>query len=189
MFWLESSPLAWNRMARGIAVARGLDMWESARLFGLLNMGMTDGYIGTFQEKYVYNFWRPVTAIREAASDGNSGTEPDRLWESVVTTPPIPDHDSGHSVEGGVAATIMRQVFGTDKVTFEVCSLSLDAGTCDSTSPVMRHFTRISDAADENGESRILVGFHFRHAVVDGIAHGKHIGNWTVSHYMQPVDG
>ena len=53
----------------------------------------------------------------------------------------------------------------------------------------MRHFTRISDAADENGESRILVGFHFRHAVIDGIAHGNKIGNWTVSHFMQPVDG
>ena len=52
---------------------RGLDLWDSARLFGLLNMGMTDGYIGTFQEKYVYNFWRPVTAIHEAATDGNTG--------------------------------------------------------------------------------------------------------------------
>ena len=107
-----------------------------------------------------------------------------------MPTPPIPDHDSGHSVEGGVAATIMRKVFGTDKVSFEVCSFTLDVGqTCDDASPVMRQFTRISDAADENGESRILVGFHFRHAVVDGIAHGKHIGNWTVGHYMQPVDG
>jgi hypothetical protein len=189
-FWVESSPLSWNRMARTIAVARGLDMWDSARLFGLLNIGMTDGYIGTFQEKYVYNFWRPVTAIHEAATDGNSATAPDADWQPLVQTPPIPDHDSGHGVEGGVAATIMRQVLGTDNVTFDVCSLTLDAGqTCDDASPVMRHFTRLSAAADENGESRILVGFHFRHAVVDGIAHGKHIGNWTVSHLMQPIDG
>jgi hypothetical protein len=189
-FWLESSPLAWNRMARAIARDRGLDMWESARLFGLMNMGMTDGYIATFQEKYVYNFWRPVTAIHEAATDGNNHTDPDPDWQPLVPTPPIPDHDSGHSVEGGVAATIMRQVFGTDKVTFDLCSLTLDAGdTCDDVSPVTRHFTRISDAAVENGESRILVGFHFRHAVVDGIAHGKQIGNWTVSQFMQPADG
>jgi hypothetical protein len=188
-FWVESSPLAWNRMARGIAAERGLDMWESARLFGLLNMGMTDGYIGTFQEKYEYNFWRPVTAIHEAAGDGNSWTAPDPDWQPLVTTPPIPDHDSGHSVEGGVASTIMRRVFGTDKVAFSVCSLTLDAGqTCDDATPVMRHFTRISDAAVENGESRILVGFHFRHAVVDGTAHGKHIANWTVGNFMQPVD-
>ena len=188
-FWVESSPLAWNRMARSIATVRGLDLWDSARLFGLLNMGMTDGYIGTFQEKYVYNFWRPVTAIHEAATDGNPSTTPDPDWQPLVQTPPIPDHNSGHSVEGGVAATIMRQVLGTDKVSFDVCSLTLDAGqTCDDATPVMRHFTRISDAAHENGESRILVGFHFRHAVTDGIAHGNKIGNWTVAQAMQPVE-
>ena len=181
-FWVESSPLAWNRMARAIAVARGLDMWDSARLFGLLNMGMTDGYIGTFQEKYVYNFWRPVTAIHEAATDGNDRTAPDPDWQPLV-------HDTADPrprlrVTASRAAWRRRscaRCSGTDKVTFDVCSLTLDAGqTCDDVSPVMRHFTRISDAADENGESRILVGFHFRHAVVDGIAHGKHIGNWTV---------
>jgi len=189
MFWLESSPLAWNRLARTLASDRGLDTWESARLFALLNIGMTDGYIGTFQEKYEYNFWRPVTAIHEAATDGNRRTAPDPNWQPLVTTPPIPDHDSGHAVEGGVAAAILRRVFGTDRIEFDVCSLTLDAGqTCDDTSPVLRHFTRISDAAAENGESRILVGFHFRHAVVDGIAHGKHIGTWTVRTVMRPVD-
>ena len=150
---------------------------------------MTDGYIGTFQEKYVYNFWRPVTAIHEAATDGNRQTAPDPNWQPLVQTPPIPDHDSGHSVEGGVAATIMRRVFGTDRINVEVCSLTLDTGqTCDDASPVLRRFARISDAATENGESRILVGFHFRHAVVDGITHGNHIGRWTVKHFMKPID-
>ena len=188
LFWVESSPLAWNRMARAIVADRGLDLWESARLFGLLNMGMTDGYIGTFQEKYVYNFWRPVTAIHRAAEDGNPDTAPAPDWQPLVGTPPIPDHDSGHSVEGGVAATIMRRVLGTDRISFEVCSLTLPAGqTCDDSAPVLRSFDRLSDAADENGESRILVGFHFRHAVVDGIAHGSKIGNWTVAHNMESV--
>ena len=190
LFWVESSPLAWNRMARTLAADRGLDMWDSARLFGLLNMGMTDGYIGTFQEKYDYNFWRPVTAIHRADEDGNPRTTADPTWAPLVTTPPIPDHDSGHSVEGGVAAQIMKRVFGTDRVEFEVCSLTLPAGqTCDDTSPVTRSFRRISDAAAENGESRILVGFHFRHAVTDGIAHGRKIGNWAVSHFMRPAHG
>ena len=187
-FWIESSPSAWNRIARSIATDRGLDPWQSARLFGPLNMGMTDGYIGTFQEKYVDNFWRPVTAIHEAATDGNWRTEPDPNWQPLVQTPPIPDHDSGHSVEGGVAATIMRRVLGTNRVEFENCSLTLDPGqTCDDASPVFRHFHRLPDAAAENGESRILVGFHFRHAVIDGIAHGNRIGNWTVSRVMEPT--
>lgn len=190
LFWLESSPLAWNRMARAIAADHDLGTWESARLFGLLNMGLVDGYIGTFQEKYAYNFWRPVTAIHRAAEDGNRQTSPDPSWQPLVTTPPIPEHDSGHAVEGAVAATIMRRVFRTDRISFEVCSLTLPAGqTCDDPSPVLRSFERLSDAVAENGESRVLVGFHFRHAVTDGVAHGRHIGNWTVARFMPPVGG
>jgi hypothetical protein len=188
LFWVESSPLAWNRMARGIATDRRLDDWQAARLLGLLNMAMTDGYIGTFQEKYTYNFWRPETAIHRAAEDGNPRTSPDMNWQPLVPTPPIPDHDSGHSVEGGVAAEVMRRVLGTDRVHVTVCSLSLPAGqTCDDPKPVTRTFGRLSQAAAENGESRVLVGFHFRHAVTDGIAHGRKIGDWAVRNFMQPV--
>lgn len=188
LFWVESSPLAWNRMARSILADRGLDTWEAARLFGLLNMGMTDGYIGTFQEKYDYNFWRPVTAIHRADEDGNPNTAADPAWAPLVTTPPIPDHDSGHAVQGGVAARIMQRVLRTDRVQFDVCSLTLPAGqTCDDPSPVTRSFNRLSDAAAENGESRVLVGFHFRHAVDDGIVHGRKVGTWAASHFMQPV--
>ena len=159
-----------------------------ARLFGLLNIAMVDGYIGTFEEKYSYNFWRPVTAIHRAAEDGNARTSPDPTWQPLVTTPPIPDHDSGHSVEGGVAAEVMRRVLGTDRVSFTVCSLTLPPGqTCDDPTPVTRSFDRLYDAAAENGESRILVGFHFRHAVIDGLAHGRKIGSWAVRNFMEPV--
>ena len=152
LFWVESSPLAWNRMARTIAADRGVDLWDSARLFALLNMGLTDGYIGSFQEKYVYNFWRPVTAIQRAAEDGNPATSPDPLWQPLLTTPPIPDHDSAHSVEGAVAATIMQRVFGTDKVSFAVCSLTLPAGqTCDDPSPV---YARVRSALGRGSRER-----------------------------------
>ena len=70
LFWVESSPLQWNRIARGVATNRGLDPWESARLLGLLNMALADGYIGSFETKFqAYNFWRPVTAIQLADTD------------------------------------------------------------------------------------------------------------------------
>ena len=65
LFWIESSPLAWNRIARNVSASRGLDLWENARLFGLLNLAMADGYIGPWDAKYHYNFWRPVTAIHD----------------------------------------------------------------------------------------------------------------------------
>ena len=77
LFWVESSPLQWNRIARIVSADQGLDEWENARLFGLLNMALADGYIGSFETKYLYNFWRPVTAIQLAATDGNPDTAAD----------------------------------------------------------------------------------------------------------------
>jgi hypothetical protein len=128
-FWVESSPHAWNRIARTIATRKGLDLWENARLFGLLNMALADGYIATFDTKYkAYNCWRPVTAIQNADTDGNPRTQADPTWTPLVTTPPIPDYDSGHSVEGGAAAEVLRQFFGTDHVRFENCSYTLPPG-------------------------------------------------------------
>jgi hypothetical protein len=185
-FWVESSPLQWNRIARSIAGR--LDPWAQARLFGLLNMALADGYIGSFETKYLYNHWRPVTAIQEAGTDGNSRTSADPTWTPLVPTPPIPDHDSAHSVQGGAAAEVMRRVFGTDHIAFRTCSLTLPSGsTCTDPSPVTRRYRSFSQAADENGLSRILVGFHFRNAVEDGVEHGRKIGGRAVDRFMRPV--
>jgi hypothetical protein len=188
LFWVESSPLAWNRLTRTIATAEGLDLWQSARLFGLLNMAMTDGYIGTWEAKYHYRFWRPVTAIRLAGIDGNPATTADATWTPLLQTPPIPDYDSGHAVEGGTAAQVLKRFFHTDRMSFSACSFTLPAGQrCGDASPILRHFTRFSEAADENAVSRIYVGFHFRDAVVTGTRHGEKIGNRAVDHALQPV--
>jgi hypothetical protein len=82
----------------------------------------------------------------------------------------------------------MQRVLGTDNVHFETCSLTLPSGsTCNDSSPVLRQYTSLSQAADENGLSRILVGFHFRNAVEDGIKHGRKIGDRAVNHFMQPT--
>ena len=131
LFWLESSVLQWNRIARTVSATAGLTLWENARLFALLNFALADGYIGTFDTKYHYNFWRPITAIREAATDGNADTSADPTWMPLVDTPPIPDYDSGHSVEGGAGAQVLKRFFGTDTVSFSTCSTTLPAGsTC-----------------------------------------------------------
>ena len=185
-FWVESSPLQWNRIAR--SVSSRLDPWAQARMFGLLNMALADGYVGSFETKYLYNYWRPVTAIREAGSDGNPNTSADPTWTPLVPTPPIPDHDSAHSVEGGAAAEVLRRFFGTDHIGFRTCSLTVPSGgTCSDPSPVTRRYRSFSEAADENGLSRILVGFHFRNAVEDGIEHGRKIGGRAVDRFLRPV--
>jgi hypothetical protein len=188
LFWVESSPLMWNRIGRTVSSFQNLGMWENARLFALLNLGLADGYIASFSDKYYYKFWRPVTAIREGEMDGNDDTAGDPNWTPLVITPPIPDYDSGHAVEGGIGATVLQRFFQTDRVMFAVCSTTLPAGqTCDSASPRTRSFSSFSEAADENGLSRILVGFHFRHAVEEGILHGQKIGDWVVTHALRPV--
>ncbi len=189
LFWLESSPLAWNRLARSVSADRALDLWENARLFGLLNLALADGYIASWETKYVFNFWRPVTAIQLADDDGNPATAADPTWTPLQLTYPIPDHDSAHSVQGGAAAQVLRDFFGTDEIGFSACSLTLPAGSrCSDLSPVFRHFDTFSQAANENGLSRILVGIHFRHAVEEGIQHGRQIGKRTVNLFLKPAN-
>jgi hypothetical protein len=188
LFWIESSPLQWNRIARTASAILNLDMWENARLFGLLNMAMADGYISSFNAKYRYNYWRPITAIQTADTDGNPETAADPTWTSLVPAPPIPDHDSAHSVQGGAAAEVMKDFFRTDDIAFTTCSLTLPAGRkCTDASPVLRHYSNFSQAADENGVSRILVGFHFRNAVEEGIRHGRRIGERAVNLFLRQV--
>lgn len=188
LFWVESSPLQWNRIARTVAASAGLDTWESARLFGLLNLALADGYISSFETKNHYNFWRPVTAIQEGDSDGNPSTAGDATWTPLVGTPPVPDHDSAHAVEGAAAARVMQRFFGTDNIAFETCSLTLTtAEACDGASRVLRPYDSFSQAAAENGESRVLVGFHFRNAVDDGLKHGRKIANLTYSQFLRPT--
>jgi hypothetical protein len=186
-FWVESSPLLWNRLARQLATARHLDPWQSARLFGLLDIALTDGYIATFDVKYKLLFWRPVTAIQLAATDGNHNTRADSTWTPLVPTPPIPEHDSGHSVEGGAAAAVFRGFFKTDRMNFSLCSFTaLPGSTCTDANPGIRHFSSFSQASNENARSRVLVGFHFTHATTEGVKHGTKIGQLTVRSYLQP---
>jgi hypothetical protein len=188
-FWLESSPLAWNRIARSVSANQGLGLWENARLFGLLNLAMADGYIGSWETKYHYNFWRPVTAIQTAADDDNPDTMGDPTWTPLQLTYPIPDYDSGHSVQGGAAAQALKEFFGTDNIRFDACSLTLPVGSrCTDPLPVIRSYTSFSQAANENGLSRILVGIHFRNAVEEGIQHGQKIASRAVNLFLRRVN-
>jgi hypothetical protein len=188
LFWVESSPLLWNRMGRTVSASQGLDLWENARLFGLLNMAMADGYISSWNAKFRFNFWRPITAIQMADIDGNPNTEADPTWTPLLPTPPIPDHDSGHSVQGGAAAEVFRRVFGTDNISFSMCSHSMPPGsTCNDASPVVRHYGSFTAAEKENGRSRVLVGFHFSNAVEEGIQHGRRIATRAVNLFFTPA--
>lgn len=180
LFWRESSPLMWNRIARNIALERRYDAWELAYLFALLHLAEADAYIASFETKYRYNFWRPITAIRSADLDGNAATIADSTWTPFhPITPAMPDYNSGHSAAGGAARAVLSRFFGRDDIAFSVASTS-SPGT-------VRHYASLTQAADENGLSRILVGYHFRLAVSAGRMQGESVGNWIADHALLPL--
>ena len=188
LFWWESSPLKWNRIARTVSADQGLDLWENARLFGLLNLALADGYIAMVDTKNHYNYWRPVTAIQTGDTDGNPDTTGDLAWTPLRPTPADQDYASGHSIEGGAGAEVLKQFFGTDEISFQDCGDLLPAGsTCSDPSPVLRSYTSFSQAAAENAYSRILIGFHFRKSVEEGTDYGRNIGKRAANLYFRPV--
>jgi PAP2 superfamily len=167
LFWMESSPLKWSRIARTVATQKGLNQWQSARLFAIMDMALADGYLAMVTSKNYYNFWRPVTAIRASG---------DTSWTPFQITPPNQDYPSGHSIEGGVGAEVLKQFFGTDQISFKDCGATLPAGsTCYDSTPVLRSYTSFTQAADENAYSRVLIGFHFRNATKVGTEYGRKI--------------
>jgi hypothetical protein len=176
-FWYEDSPLGWNRIANTVVRQRGLDAWEAARAFALVHFAMADGFIAGFDEKYEHRFWRPVTAIHAAASDGNPQTEADAAWQPLLVTPPVPDYPSTHTVLGWSAAEVLIELFG-DKVRYSMTSLTLPG--------VTRRYRGFSQAAEENGLSRLYAGIHFRHAVKDGRRQGRSVGQ-AVAEALAPV--
>jgi PAP2 superfamily len=179
-FWYEGSPTGWNRIARVVSEQQGSDPWQNARLFGLLNFAMADGFIAGFDAKYFYNFWRPVTAIRDGATDDNPATVADPAWAAFLITPAAPDYPSTHSVLGAAAAEVLARFFGTDAISFTSTSGAPFPG-------ITRSFTSFSQAAQENANSRVYAGIHFRTACRDGVRQGKQGGRYAFKHALQPA--
>lgn len=177
LFWYENSSFAWNRIARILAAQRSDSLLEHAQMFATLNAAMADATIAAIESKYTYNFWRPITAIRQAATDGNDLTTADPTWQPLNLTPPVPDYPSNHAAMGGAAAVVLAAFFGND-VTFTVQStMSLPFPQIQP-----RTFNHLSDAAKENAISRMLVGIHFRHACIVGLQQGREVGYWVIKH-------
>lgn len=179
-FWYEGSPNGWNRIARNVSAHQGLGLWENARLFGLINFAMADGFIAGFDAKYFYNFWRPVSAIRAGETDGNDHTLADPAWSSFLVTPPVPDYPSTHSVLGGAAADVLARFFEDAEISFTTTSGNPFPG-------ITRSFLSFSQAAQENVDSRVYAGIHYRSACRDGVRQGSKVGRFAFKHFLKPV--
>jgi len=183
-FWSDFSytvtpPGHWNWIAAIVATNRNNSVQDNARMFALLNIALADAGIACWDNKYTYNFWRPVTAIRTADIDGNPDTISDPEWNSLLITPPFPEYTSGHSTFSRTAATVLGDFLGTDLVSFTV--------GCDALPGVFRSYSGLSSAAEECGWSRIYGGIHFRSADVDGQASGAGLAHYVTSNFLLPV--
>jgi hypothetical protein len=141
---------------------------------------MAHGFVAGFEAKYFYNFWRPVTAIRAGGTDDNPETVADPAWSSFLVTPNIPDYPSTHSVLGAAAADVLARFFGADAIGFTTTSGAPFPG-------ITRSFTSFSQAAQENADSRVYAGIHFRSACRDGLIQGAQVGRYVFERTLQPA--
>ena len=179
IFWLEGTFNSWMRIAVQLAAARGMDGWALARTLALLQVGQSDCYTAGFESKYHWHFWRPISAIRLGDSDGNPATAGDANWISYdPVCPPVPDHPSTHSTSAGAGAAVMQQCFGGDAAAFTHQSVTLPG--------VTRSFASFSQCAAEIAESRVCVGYHFRHAVNSGLTQGRQVGEQVMATQLAP---
>jgi hypothetical protein len=193
-FYTANPLFFYNTGLRGIATAEGLSTSEQARLFAKTSMAGADALISCWNNKKFWNTWRPETAIHEAANDGNPLTSPDPTWTALFAAPGYPDEPSGYNCYTGGFWNSARFFFGTDKYDFSLTSPGVPANPAiPPGNPVgvpgsTRTYARFTDVVDETINGRILNGFHFRTADVNGAWIGKKTAQWIDKHYFAPVD-
>jgi hypothetical protein len=177
-FWYEFADIGWNRIARNQAMENNAGLYTTARMFALLNMAISDSYTAGWDAKYYYFFWRPYTAIRAGNTDGNAKTTEDINWEPAEVTPAVPEYPGTHSAIGNASAVILTRFFGNNT---HFSTTSTTAATAGS----VRSFDSFIEAANENADSRIMAGIHFRFSCDAGQKQGADIGNWTLEHHLK----
>ena len=178
-FWELTGPATYNPVVRQLSLAKGLGILDNARLFALFSMATADASIAIFDAKYSYNFWRPVTAIRNADVDGNKATERDPTWEPIIATPMHPEYPCAHCISQGSAASVLEAFFGDAVPTFTMTS---------TTAPgVTRKFSRLSDYVNEVVNARVYDGVHYRTSGEVGAAMGRKNGQYAVQSHLKPI--
>jgi hypothetical protein len=190
-YWGAGGGADWNANARIIVDGLGLDQWQHARLFALVNMANADALIANQDSKYLYRFWRPVTAIRWA-DDGNPATPSDANWRPFLQTPPYPDYPCALPTGAGAGAEALRRFFGTDNVAFTrtvtspVVALPAPMAALPA-KPMTRHFDSLSEAVEEAASARVYAGLHFRSGCYAGARMGRQVAHFVFQHYFEPM--
>jgi hypothetical protein len=172
-FWFLTGARTYNPIIRQVVLARKLNLLDCARVYALTSMAVADSFIAVFDAKYQYNFWRPVTAIRNADLSQNPATPRDATWQPLGETPMHPEYPCAHCISASAVATTLRALLGD-----EVGEITLTSSTAPG---VTRRWTRLADYVDEVSNARVWAGFHYRFSTEAAREMGRKIGELTVS--------
>ena len=176
-FWFVTGPQAWNPIARQLVTMKKLDIVDSARLFALVAIATDDAFIAVFEAKYHYNFWRPITAIRNADLSDNPATQRDAAWLPLGDTPMHPEYPCAHCITSSAAAAVLQSAFGNDIPEVSMTSITAPG--------VTRRWKRLQDYSDEVAMARIYGGFHYRFSNAAAQEMGRKIAELAVNTQMR----
>jgi hypothetical protein len=179
-FWLMAGPQAYHPFVRQLVIAKQMSVDDSARLMTLVALGLNDALIAVFDAKYHYNFWRPITSIRNGDIDDNPATDREATWQPIDNTPMHPEYPCAHCILSGSVASVVKAVLGTEDIP-EIAITS-------PTAPGVAHrWTNMAAFTEEVANARIWAGFHYRFSTRVGTDMGHQIGEYVVKSVMQPA--
>lgn len=198
---LCAPPRLYNQIVMQLANEQGLDTIQMCRLLALVNVAMADTALAAWESKYYYKFWRPITAIRNGSTDGNPNTVQYTDWTPLGAplsngngpnfTPPFPSYPSGHSSFQPAVAQILRHILGTDDILFTFVSDEYNGSTKDSQGNVRplrpKTFSSLTQTENENGDSRVYLGIHFKFDKTAGITLGHAVADDVIAHLYEPL--
>ena len=170
-FYGTDTPAAiWNRVADDLAVSNHLTLTVNARLLARMNVALADAVIAIWNAKNYYDTWRPITAIQQAATDGNPDTAPDPTWSPLLPTPQFQEYPAGHPGVSNSALSVLASFYGDD-TSFTVTSARVPG--------VTRAYTTFSAATQDVADARVFGGMHFRFSCDTAIQMGGEIANYV----------
>jgi hypothetical protein len=179
-FWLMVGPPAYHPFARNLVTAKQMNVGDTARFMALVAVGLNEALIAVFDAKYHYNFWRPITAIRNGDIDDNPVTDREATWQPIDNTPMHPEYPCAHCILSGTIAGVIKAALGSEDIP-EIAITS-------TTAPGVTHrWTNMTAFTDEVANARIWSGFHYRFSTRAGTDMGLQIGEYVVKSVMQPV--
>jgi hypothetical protein len=179
-FWAMVGPPSWEPIVRQFAASRGRMLLQNARLFALTEMAAADSYIAVFDAKYTYDFWRPITAIRNGDLEGNHQTDRVPDWEPLIDTPLHPEYPCAHCINSMAVATVLESEFANGQIPVITMTSSTAPG-------VVHTWSSIKEWTGEVAAARIYAGVHYRNSTVVGQEMGRKIGELAVSSYLRPL--